>query len=341
MSDRTTRRLIGSVLLLGALSACGRKKPKPAVRPDLTMPAPEPTGPFKAQKEVSASKGAVKLTLRLYRTKVKADPARWKGASLWLQLEMTNVGRLPFDVGDDLFYEPTEPPVDEGGPVNGIVLRVFDGKGRLLEYVYTVPCDQQMITDPSELPMWRRIFDEVRMPGAGFLKPAARTPWAAGELAKVRELRRKWRRQGVDNYDIEVKSIRFLRGEQEAEAEKDERQRIHTLPPGGSVVSAPFAEDEQDDDCRSVPGRPLGPYSELRTRAFFPELVPGKRYFIQAVYDERAQRAFIKSLEAHENAYRRRHPAYRTPPALRKMLDSDMSIAVRVETPRIEFEVER
>ncbi len=348
MNDRTLRRFAGSALLLGVLSACGKKVQEPSRVPNLTMPVSAfPSDTFKPAKEASSSKGPVQLTLRLYKTRIKANESRWMGGSLWVQLELANMGELPLTVTDDMFYQPTEPSVSESSRVTGIALRVFDEEGQPLGYAYTVGCDQQLITDPKALPMWRRVLDAARSPGSRLLRPEDETPWSRSMLAKVKESRRRWRQQGLGDYEVELKSIRFLQDEQDVRDDKSKvdgtTNRSRELLPGASVASVPYAEADPGANCSIVPGRPLGPYSELRVGAFYPGFAPGKRYFIQAVYDGTSLKKLAFDSEKKRLERRLKSGKLSADEAAheKKRFARLFYGTVRVETPKIGFEVMR
>ncbi len=341
MNDTTTKRLVAFLLLLGILCACGKKSQEPGRTPNLEMPASSaPPDAFKAAKEASASKGAVKLTLRLYKTKVKAD------GSLWLQLELGNAGEYPFAVSDDLFYDPVPPPVRTSVNSADLYVRVTDAKGRAMDYLPPFGCD---LVRPGPAPLWQRLLSAALNPEkrSSLVTSDEESPRVRGALDTARRLRAHWRAQGLEPGEVDRKTVLFMRGEDERAqeaAEANDTKNLRELAPGRSVASVPFAYGNiYDCDSPYRPGTPIGPYSELPVVGF--DLVPGKRYFIQAVYDY----AFLKEGEWGINGAhgeRKEFEALLSKGRLspqekarwKRQIEADLSQSVRIETPKIEFE---
>jgi hypothetical protein len=84
-----------------------------------------------AQAEVSASKGPIRLTLRVLRTSVQLVDHT---APLWLQIKLENVGRKPIFVSDEVFFKAQPVPANSNPQVLpiGTFLEVKDSHGRLL-----------------------------------------------------------------------------------------------------------------------------------------------------------------------------------------------------------------
>ena len=340
MNARAKRRLSASVLILGALSACGKKTEEPARAPDLTMPAPAPPADaFKAEREVSASKGAVKLTLRLYKTRVPA------GDTLWVQIELGDIGKAPLFVVDDPFLDSSPIPVSERRVVNGVAVQVFDDRGHRLAYSPPWTCDQLTYERPARIPLWRRMLALAVSPerSKSLLKPeeAIQTRKSA---AKIQGLRKGWEGQGMPRGEIDRKAVVAMR--QEANnasdaADSAANSRGRWLAPDESARTVPFAYGEtRDCDHPYKPGIPVGPYSGIPVTGF--GLEPGRHYQMQAVYDASSFRRWALAERTEVSKAARRGRLSDGERASReKRIDAELAAAVRITTPRIEFEIPR
>lgn len=117
-------RIVALGLLMGALaSAC--HKPKEASTgkgqgpAGIDLPMSEQAKP---EAEVSASSGPVKMTVSVYKTRIR------KGQSLWLKITATNVGKVPIVVPDRYL----ELPYQSFGNSYGLGLTLYDPSGERL-----------------------------------------------------------------------------------------------------------------------------------------------------------------------------------------------------------------
>lgn len=150
---------------------------------------------------VTASSGAVQLTLRLLSPKVKL------GEFPWYQIQIKNLGEKPFVVGDPMLFDPWK---IESAWHNryGIYLLVEDSNGELL-----LPNSGMMISDLRGLPLPKRKED-----------PAYDR--------KVRALFHRWKKQGLSIEEINRKLLEY--------PPPTEPEPCHVVEPGKTVASLPW-----------------------------------------------------------------------------------------------------
>lgn len=311
------RKSWGALLALLAVlpSACRKRAEAPPV-PNLTMPGqPASTVPgnLKAEKEVSAQKGAVKLTLRVYRTKLK------RGESLWAQIALTNVGQGPFLIQDAVFYGSMPFPDAKDRHSSGVYVRIIDQTGKTLR----------------REPPW--CDAEVLLP----TKPSQPLTPDQQDLAEQLRFEKKLESEGVAEQERTRRLVEFVHlqgARHEEEAREGSAKRGRTLSSGQSIAQIPFAED-RGFICRpDAPGTPVGSFSEISSAYYHFE--PG-RYRVQAAYDYGFLREFVEKMNRRIES--REHPGAdaASRASVKVYMDADLARAVGVETPFVEFEVAR
>jgi len=193
----------------------------------LDLPAVRPTA------EVTATKGPIQLTLRLYKKIVKLD------TPLWYQISIKNVGKGKVGVVDKIFWDPTK--------VDGFIYpEVIGPDGKAIK--------QQEFRPRGNDTHWEEDGHETLGVDQG---------------NQLNDLRDQWKKQGLSQDQIDSKSADYIRDAQEAKSSTS----LHgsspylLLLPGGSITTPAWAYW----DGRTTP-RPkqIGAFAELMGVHLYP-----------------------------------------------------------------------
>lgn len=251
--------------------------------------------------KVTAKKGSIQLTLRLYRTKVRAKK------SLWYQIELKNVGKKRILIDDKIFSDPW-----------AMHENLFRERGIYLD-----------ITAPPgtyNTQGWPRHKHDgpspkLRMGGEGRVQWDWQTmDYSPQEKKELAGLEAKWTKEGLSEAQrvdkrVGWRQVWILR--KESEQDTDPR-RMKWLVPGASTATFAWAYRDEDPDAphedphfRDVADEEnqVGDYTQLWS--YFID-VPGK-YRIRVVYDH----SFGPSPSVEPESWN-----------------------IKFKTPQIEFEVE-
>ncbi|MFA6317602.1 MAG: hypothetical protein WC943_09295, partial [Elusimicrobiota bacterium] len=214
------------VLALAALLAgCGKKEQAPAPAalsaPDATFAYPGAS--FPAEAEVTASSGSVQITLRIYKTKLKAktDAEGPFGIdqSLYYQVELKNLGSRRFVLEGGYFKKPRGVIECVSPDSIGVCLEILGPEGRHPGHLFTGsgPLDE-ISTDPGIMP--------------------------GPEDKEGLALRSRWEKQGLSPEAIvakfEERGKRLLEEYRKTHPEEGPVEPADWLEPGASVASIPW-----------------------------------------------------------------------------------------------------
>ncbi|NNN05981.1 MAG: hypothetical protein HKL90_08800 [Elusimicrobia bacterium] len=251
MQRRIGRTFAAAALLSAFAAGCGKKSASPRAL-NLSMPSnsSQTASDSLAPEAVATGEHSpVKLTLRLYRKKVK------RAGSLWVQVALTNIGDRRLVVTDDCFYEPTA--LDDVNPktAHGTYVEIVDSRGKVVEASPPYGDAQaQMSTYDQMTPEQRKGADIVS--------------------ARVRG----WRAQGLTDDQIRLKVL-DLSEEMSIQRREDEMAaRTVALRPGQSMATVAYAAR-----FAVAPHAPLGSYTEVML-PYYLDLHPGQ-YRMRAVFD--------------------------------------------------------
>ncbi|OGR91459.1 MAG: hypothetical protein A2V88_06635 [Elusimicrobia bacterium RBG_16_66_12] len=316
-------RLTLLALLAGFTLACSNKESSSS-SPELAPPGRAlisagrlgTEGELKAEAEVKASSGPVEMTLRLYKRRIQAETSDTLTiGSLWVQIELRNVGKKRIFAHEDFFFK-SEPIPDKSQKTHGIYLEVTDAEGKPVDFLLT----------------WDVIPDSIDLDRE--IPPRKMTPAQLKERAEVEALVAGWRKQGLSFDEVALKLIDYSR---ESGNKKDLEERLardSVLDPGASIKSVANASII-NEKRQAMPPNARSVFTEAANYYFEK---PGK-HRIRAVYNHQMEKLSRREREARdkESTELLGHP----PPKDRwRFLDEPPEEwDVRFETPAIEFEV--
>lgn len=206
--------------------------------------------PIPPEAEVSAVTKPVKLTLRLYKTKIKA------GEFLWQQVALQNVGTEEMIVFDHVFKDPTELRVNTLKH-QGIYIDIIGPDGKRLDV---------------ELPRERPQFSDEELRSSGGLDI---------DGPKEQAMVDAWKRSGLTPTEVSEKLISYNSRKRE-HAALERQPPPETLMPGARIETKSWFENGKYDALHHIPrAEPIGNFARLE---FFDLRTPGK-YKVRAVYD--------------------------------------------------------
>jgi hypothetical protein len=258
------------------------------------------------EKTVTATKGPIQLTLRLYKTKVKVEK------SLWYQIELKNVGKKRILVTDRIFWDPWAMHVNINYGV-GIYVEVTAPKGKYHKAIRDRTGRKRDETTP--LLRWNAEYPHYDYVD----KPL--TPEQDAAIKKdVAKKEAEWERQGLSETEKTIKRAELNSSWNFELKLQEDRSKLFWLEPGASTTTFAWAYWDADPYAdHSLEGigeeKQVGDYTQLFS---YDLKAPGK-HKIRAVYDY--------SVSAANQRSRRKSG-----------VPIDRS-ETRVETPPIAFEV--
>ncbi|MBI5200682.1 MAG: hypothetical protein HY925_03765 [Elusimicrobia bacterium] len=205
-----------------------------------------------AKADVSASSGAVQLSLRIYETHVSSTEG------LWYQIEVKNLGSEPLLIMDRVFFDPGHMHTEAANRAVSTFLEITDAAGR------RVPTGWPLMPDPQE---------------------AANEPWPPEpyiqRTPEMQALKSKWQSEGVSEEEITRRLIK-RQGDLNYRAERESRPR-RALQKGESIVTPPWFNHGFSYTSQTFERdkRPRGQFAEAN---YFSWRGPGA-YRVRAVYE--------------------------------------------------------
>ena len=184
----------------------------------------------KAEKEVTARKGSIQLTLRLYKTKLKKEYF----SNLWYQLELKNVGKKAIFIADKLFEDP----------------KYMWDASRARYGVYIE------VTEPD----WK-LMDAHMGELHGHL---VYKPFSPEDKKKVKVAVAKWKSEGLSPQQIDLELLGFETSDDKQKRLHPKPQGA-MLEPGETLATPPWLSP----DSREVGKSPVESFTELDAYLFY------------------------------------------------------------------------
>jgi len=264
------------------------------------QPASASGAEAKAEAERVATKGPIMLTLRVFKTRIKA-----KEESLWYQVEIKNVGQNKLAIDEPAFLTPAS--LGGGGGV-GISLMVVGPNGKKLDLSPQMPDDSEVLMPGSNT--WPIAADDKR--DEATKRSVVATMFADRDILRRREERvAELEKKGASDAEIVRKSLRFDEEHPQSDAPTAPKPRPYFwLEPGKTASTIPWVYLGIHRDRRAI-----APFSEFHGYEYEK---PGI-YRIRAIFDRRPSGWTVE--------YDKKHNV------------SENEDRILVETGTIEFEV--
>ncbi len=244
-----------------------------------------------AEAQVSAVTPPVKLTLQVYKTKLRrhmktvnrgGKPTKvYDGEPLWVRLGITNIGKNTIMVTHDLFT---------GGREFGMAIDYWHGNARGIDLQIIGP-------DGKKVPKYQSLHSNGPRPGPSAEEKAAEHRLAEEKVAA-------WRRAGYSTEKINELLDEFSEeeGRKRRDAWQEENIRRHPakyLKPGQSVWTPPYSYKDPYNK-QFYRAEPIGDFSELANFDFNDAGI----YRIRFVYDKSVD---ASDFEFHKNVLKDAH----------------------------------